>query len=172
MKKVILFLSVTILAACSNDETIKEVPVEVIKEVPVNVIKETNIIDKIEPYIKTLEKDGRGISHVGASNYLKTEIKRCLSTTDGLTYDSFNIYIGNQRHDGKDSSNNPRYGSEGYIIVVFFKRTINQEISIYQPYGNYYRFYDKLIQVNYPLADNFFNNKFIGSMTKEDFLKL
>lgn len=177
MKKVILVLSLIILASCSNDETVKEVPVEVIKEVPVEVIKEATAFDKIEPYIKTLEKDGNGVSHKGASNYLKTEIKKCLNTTNGLTYDSFNIYAGSQRHDGKDDSNNPSYGSEAYIILVFFKRTVSQEIRIYEPYSGYYRFsnklnFDKIIQVNYPFADNFFNNKFIGSMTKEDFLKL
>lgn len=176
MKKVILFLTLAFLTACSNDETIKEVevvkevPVEVIKEVPVEVIKEVTTLDNIEPYITTLETASNGVSHVGATAFVKKEIKKCFDTTAGQGYDFFNLYIGG------NNPNNQKY-AYAYIYVVFFKRNVTQEIRVYQPYSGYYRYfdelnYDKFIQVNYPVLETFFNNKFVSSMTKEDFLKL
>lgn len=177
MKKASLLLILGLLTACSNDETIKEV--EVIKEVqvPVETIKEINALEKVEPYIKTIEKAGSGISHEGAAVFLKGQIKKCFDTPTGKDYDFFNIYIGDHRHDRNDIPNMAGYGNNGHIIVVFFKKNITQEIRIYEPYSNYYVFkdildYGKFIETNFIFSDDFFKNKFVGSMSKEDFLKI
>ncbi|MEO6176794.1 MAG: hypothetical protein ABIP27_16705 [Flavobacterium circumlabens] len=174
MKKVIPFLALTILAACSNDETIKEV----IKEVPVEVIKEVPVIvDNTAPstLVKTeswLKSHNNGYSSVNAANILKVEIKKCLD--EGNNYQFFNIYVGDHRHDKNDVAGVAGYGNPNTVIVVFFKNNKSQEIRVYQPDGQNIRYTDYLTvkQTNYSFVDDFFKNELIGSISTGDFLKL
>ncbi|MFH6945126.1 hypothetical protein [Flavobacterium sp. FlaQc-50] len=174
MRKITLFLALTILTACSNDETIKEV----VKEVPVEVIKEVPVIvDNTAPntLVKTenwLKSHYNGYGSANAANILKTEIKKCLD--EGNNYQFFNIYVGDHRHDKNDVPGVAGYGNPSTVIVVFFKNNKSQEIRVYLPEGQNLRYTDYLTvkQTNYSFVDDFFKNELIGSMTKEDFLKL
>ncbi|MCV9929503.1 hypothetical protein OIU83_17715 [Flavobacterium sp. LS1R49] len=167
MKKLIPFLVLILTVSCSNDETIKEV--EVIKEVP--VIKEV-IVDNTAPntLLKTenwLKSHNNGYGSEDASSILKTEIKKVLD--EGNNYQFFNVYIGNHRHDIQ----NERYGNENTVILVFFKNNQNQEIRVYESYGQNLRYRDDSVkQSNYSFAPDFFKNELIGSITTPDFLKL
>jgi uncharacterized protein YcfL len=161
MKKVLSFLVLALLlVACSNDETIKEV--EVIKEVPVDNTAPNTLL-KTENWLKS---HNTGYGSENASSFLKTEIKKVLD--EGNNYQFFNVYVGNHGHDIKEAS----YGSENTVILVFFKNGQNQEIIVYEPYGQNLRFNDlRVKQSNYAFAPDFFKNELIGSVTTPDFLK-
>jgi hypothetical protein len=168
MKKVTLLLILGSLVACSNDETIKEV--EVIKEVPVIVDNTApNTILKAENWLKS---HNNAYGSANAFTILKTEIKNALD--EGVSYQFFNIYIGDHRHNRNDIPQMAGYGHENTVIVVFFKNNQSQEIRVYEPYGENLRYLNYLTvkQTNYSFATDFFKNEFIGSMTISDFTNL